>query len=116
MDIPSLTVDRVKEGLLARRFSAAQLAAEALRVAQAENTRANAFLHFSLERALAAARRVDEQIARGEDPGPLTAALGHACGRSFQAAGHLAKHPEFAWVKEILRDMPARPWTRFTAR
>ena len=31
----------------------------------------NAYLHFSPERALAAARRVDEKIARGEDPGPL---------------------------------------------
>jgi aspartyl-tRNA(Asn)/glutamyl-tRNA(Gln) amidotransferase subunit A len=28
-------------------------------------------LHFSPERALAAAKRVDERIARGEDPGPL---------------------------------------------
>jgi len=71
MDIPSLTVARVREGLLARRFSAAELAAEALRYAQAENPKTNAYLHFSPERALAAAKRVDEQIARGEDPGPL---------------------------------------------
>ena len=46
----------------------------------------------------------------------LTAALGHACGRDFKAAEHLAKYPEFAWQKEILRDMNARPWTRFTAK
>ena len=46
----------------------------------------------------------------------LTAALGHACGRDFKAAEHMAKHPEFAWQKEISRDMPARPWTRFTAK
>jgi len=46
----------------------------------------------------------------------LTAALGHACGRDFKAAEHLAKHREFAWQKEILGDMKARPWTRFTAR
>jgi aspartyl-tRNA(Asn)/glutamyl-tRNA(Gln) amidotransferase subunit A len=71
MDIASLTIDRVKEGLRSRRFSAAELAAEALRFAQAENPKTNAYLHFSPERALAAARRVDEQIARGEDPGPL---------------------------------------------
>ena len=69
--IPSLTIGRVREGLLSRRFSAAELAAEALRFAQAENPKTNAYLHFSPERALAAARRVDEQIARGEDPGPL---------------------------------------------
>ena len=69
--IPSLTIGRVREGLLSRRFSAAELAAEALRYAQAENPKTNAYLHFSPERALAAAKRVDEQLARGEDPGPL---------------------------------------------
>jgi aspartyl-tRNA(Asn)/glutamyl-tRNA(Gln) amidotransferase subunit A len=69
--IPSLTIGRVREGLLSRRFSAAELAAEALRFAQAENPKTNAYLHFSPERALAAAKRVDEQIARGQDPGPL---------------------------------------------
>jgi aspartyl-tRNA(Asn)/glutamyl-tRNA(Gln) amidotransferase subunit A len=69
--VPSLTIGRVREGLLSRRFSAAELAAEALRFAQAENPKTNAYLHFSPERALAAAKRVDEQIARGEDPGPL---------------------------------------------
>jgi hypothetical protein len=43
----------------------------------------------------------------------LTAALGHACGRNFKAADHLAKHPEFGWQKEILKDMDARGWTKF---
>src|SRR5262249_41401953 len=37
----------------------------------AENPKTNAYLHFSPERALATARRVDEQLARGEDPGVL---------------------------------------------
>jgi hypothetical protein len=46
----------------------------------------------------------------------LTAALGHACGRNFRAAEHLAAHPEFAWQKPILRDMDARGWTRFTSK
>jgi hypothetical protein len=46
----------------------------------------------------------------------LTAALGHACGRNFKGAEHLAKHPEFAWQKELLHDMNARPWTKFTSR
>ena len=46
----------------------------------------------------------------------LVAALGHACGRDFKATEHLAKHSEFAWQKDILRDMNARPWTRFTAK
>ncbi len=46
----------------------------------------------------------------------FVAALGHACGMNFHVAAHLEKHPEFAWTKDILRDMPSRPWTRFTAR
>ena len=71
MDIRSLTIDSVREGLLSKRFSAAELAAEALRFAQAENPKTGAYLHFAPERALAAAERVDRQIARGEDPGPL---------------------------------------------
>lgn len=46
----------------------------------------------------------------------MTAALGHACGVSFHAGEHLRRHPEFAWQKDVLRDMPARPWTTFHAR
>ena len=52
--------------------------------------------------------------AAGAEKMSLTAALGHACGTGFKAARHLAQHPDFAWQKDILRDMPARPWTRFT--
>src|SRR5208283_5516682 len=69
--IATLTIDGIREGLLARRFRAEELAAEALRFAEAENPKTRAYLHFSPERALAAARRVDEKIARGEDPGAL---------------------------------------------
>src|ERR1035437_9784769 len=54
--------------------------------------------------------------AAGAEKMSLTAALGHACGTGFKAARHLAQHPDFAWQKDILRDMPARPWTRFFAR
>ena len=71
MDIRTLTIDGVREALLARRTSAVELATEALRFAEAENPRTNAYLRLSPERALANARRVDERIARGEDPGPL---------------------------------------------
>src|SRR5437016_302822 len=72
MDIPSLTIDQVKEGLAARRFSATELANQALRFAEAGNSKTNAFLHFSPEGALSAAARVEEKLARGEDPGPLS--------------------------------------------
>jgi aspartyl-tRNA(Asn)/glutamyl-tRNA(Gln) amidotransferase subunit A len=73
MDIASLTIDGIRASLLARRFSAMELATEALGFAEARNPRTNAYLHFSPERALSAARRVDERIARGEEPGPLAA-------------------------------------------
>lgn len=43
----------------------------------------------------------------------FTAAMGHSCGIDFHAAEFLKKHPEFAWEKDILRDLPARPWTTF---
>jgi aspartyl-tRNA(Asn)/glutamyl-tRNA(Gln) amidotransferase subunit A len=71
MDIASLSIGTVRESLLARRSSAVELTTEALRFAEAENPKTNAYLHFSPERALASARKVDEAIARGEDPGPL---------------------------------------------
>ena len=71
MDIPSLTIDRVRQALLSRECSATELASAALRFAEAENGRTNAYLHFCPERAMAAAHRVDQKIARGEDPGAL---------------------------------------------
>ena len=71
MEIASLTIDKIRAGLLARSFRAEELAAEALGFAEEANPKTGAYLHFSPERALAAARRVDEKIARGEDPGPL---------------------------------------------
>src|SRR5437762_8639868 len=71
MHISTLTIDRIRKGLRAREFSAAELATEALRFAEAENPKTNAYLRFSPERALAQAKRVDEAIARGEDAGPL---------------------------------------------
>ena len=54
--------------------------------------------------------------AAGAEKMTLTAALGHACGLHFKAAEHLAKHPEFAWYKPILKDMDSHQWTRFTAK
>jgi aspartyl-tRNA(Asn)/glutamyl-tRNA(Gln) amidotransferase subunit A len=70
-DIASLTIEDVQSGLAARKFSAVELAQSALAFAQAENPKTNAYLHFSTERALASAERVDKKIAAGENPGPL---------------------------------------------
>ncbi|MGH9478931.1 MAG: C45 family autoproteolytic acyltransferase/hydrolase, partial [Terriglobales bacterium] len=41
--------------------------------------------------------------------------LGHAGGISFYAAPYLKTHPKQAWQAPELRDMPAFPWTAFTA-
>jgi hypothetical protein len=54
--------------------------------------------------------------AAGAEKMTLHAAMGHACGVNFKAAEHLAKRPEFAWTRDILRDMPARGWAKFSAR
>ncbi len=70
-DIPSLTIAEIRAGLAKRQFSAEELASEALRYAGAENPKTNAYLRFSPERALEAARRVDGKLGRGEDPGAL---------------------------------------------
>jgi aspartyl-tRNA(Asn)/glutamyl-tRNA(Gln) amidotransferase subunit A len=71
MDIGSLTIGQVRDGLLARRFSAVELTRETLDFAAAQNPATNAYLRFSPGRALSAAARVDGKIARGDDPGPL---------------------------------------------
>jgi len=46
----------------------------------------------------------------------FTAAAGHACGKDFLAAKHLAAHPELSWQKPELRDMKAFPWTTVAAQ
>jgi len=66
-----LTIAQIQDGLRARRFSASELVAAALAHAETENPKTNAYLHFSRERAVAAAARVDEKLAAGADPGPL---------------------------------------------
>jgi hypothetical protein len=40
---------------------------------------------------------------------------GHANGIDFKAADLLRAHPEFGWEAPLLRDMPAQPWTIFSA-
>jgi Phospholipase B len=44
----------------------------------------------------------------------FSAAAGHACGIAFKAAEHMRAHPEFAWQKDLQRDMNAHAWTTFS--
>lgn len=71
MNASTLTISEIRRLLLSKQASAAELTTEALAFAQAENPKTNAYLHFSPERALAAARSVDAKIAAGEEPGVL---------------------------------------------
>jgi aspartyl-tRNA(Asn)/glutamyl-tRNA(Gln) amidotransferase subunit A len=66
-----MTIDSIREGLLAKKFTARELAIRAIEHGGGQNPKTNAFLTFSTERALAAALEVDRKIAAGEDPGPL---------------------------------------------
>lgn len=43
------------------------------------------------------------------------AAMGHACGRKFNAAEHVRKYPAFTWEKDLLKDLDSYPWTKFQA-
>ncbi len=55
---------------------------------------------------------VDTKMAKAMS---FSARWGAACGRPFDAAAFLAKHPQFEWMKEILGDRPTQPWTTFKA-
>src|SRR5271165_3822204 len=69
--ISNLTVSEIQAGLKAKTFSATELTRQALEFAEAENTKTNAYLTFSPERALATAAKVDLALSQGADPGPL---------------------------------------------
>ncbi|MCG8649653.1 MAG: Asp-tRNA(Asn)/Glu-tRNA(Gln) amidotransferase subunit GatA [Pirellulales bacterium] len=70
-DYAALDVDAIQQGLRDKKFSAAELAAEAIRFSEKENEENGAFLHFSPAKALSAAEAVDAKIAAGEELGPL---------------------------------------------
>jgi len=45
----------------------------------------------------------------------LIAHAGHPCGEDFVAAPFLSAHPEYSYLKPVLKDMPSGPWTKFSA-
>ncbi|HEY4085183.1 MAG TPA: Asp-tRNA(Asn)/Glu-tRNA(Gln) amidotransferase subunit GatA [Bryobacteraceae bacterium] len=65
------TIQSIQEGLRAKKFSATEIAREALEFAERENPKTNAYLTFSAERAMAAAAEVDRKLAAREEPGAL---------------------------------------------
>src|SRR5947209_6382510 len=70
-DLSSLDITTIRNGLLKKEFSATELATEALKHAERENTKTNAYLTFSPERALRSAARVDADLAAGLSGGVL---------------------------------------------
>ncbi|MFL6448383.1 MAG: Asp-tRNA(Asn)/Glu-tRNA(Gln) amidotransferase subunit GatA [Bryobacteraceae bacterium] len=70
-DLASLDIGKIRTGLLNKEFSATELATEALKFAEQENGKTNAYLTFSPERALRSAARVDAEIASGLSGGAL---------------------------------------------
>jgi hypothetical protein len=45
----------------------------------------------------------------------LFAAMGHPCAPDFQAEPFLSAHPEYDWMRGLLKDMKTQPWTRFSS-
>ncbi|HYK91411.1 MAG TPA: C45 family peptidase [Acidobacteriota bacterium] len=45
----------------------------------------------------------------------LWAAMGHPCAPDFIAEEFLKAHPEYGWMRGLLRDMKTQPWTVFAS-
>ncbi len=55
---------------------------------------------------------VDAKMAREMS---FAARWGSACGMAFDAEKFLADHPQFDWMKGIVRSRPSQPWANFQA-
>ncbi len=71
MDRLMLTAGEIAQGVRDGEFSASEVFEEALKRAKALEPSLSALISFSEDRGRAAALRVDEAVARGEDPGLL---------------------------------------------
>jgi hypothetical protein len=58
------------------------------------------------------AKVVDAKMAKAMT---FSARWGSGCGKAFDATAFLARRPQFAWMKDILRSRPSQPWTTFQA-
>jgi len=71
MDLSTLTIERVHEGLKNKEFSCVELTEAHLEQARKENEKFNFMVTITDEEALEQAKKVDEKIANGEEIGPL---------------------------------------------
>lgn len=58
------------------------------------------------------AKVVDSKLAKEM---AFSARWGSACGTPFDADSFLAEHPQFDWMKGLLKSRPGQPWTVFRA-
>ena len=56
---------------------------------------------------------VDSRMAKQMS---FVARWGAACGTGFDAKKFLDEHPQYDWMKDILKDRPSEPWTVFIAK
>jgi len=55
---------------------------------------------------------VDSKLAKAMS---FSARWGSACGRPFDAGAFLARHPQFEWMKDILKSRPSQAWATFAS-
>jgi len=58
------------------------------------------------------AKVVDSKMAKEMS---FAARWGSACGAAFDAHKFLTAHPQFDWMRDVLKSRPSRPWTEFRA-
>jgi hypothetical protein len=58
------------------------------------------------------AKAIDSALA---DKMEFWAAVGHPCGADFIAGDFLKQHPEYEWMRGLLRDLKSGPWTQFSS-
>ena len=71
MEFHKLSACEIARGVKEKRFTAEEVARESIERIKTLDKKYNSVVTLCEEQALAAARRIDEAIARGEDPGPL---------------------------------------------
>ena len=72
MSIAELTIEKTRQGLEAKEFSAVELAESALREAEKQEPNLHAFLTLTPDLARASARATDDKIAKGEKLLPIS--------------------------------------------
>ena len=60
---------------------------------------------------------VQAKVVDGRMAGEMRfwAAMGHPCAPDFVAEDFLKQHPDYGWMRGLLKDMKAQPWTEFAA-